>query len=906
MAKVGEDEDEGEQDLAAVRAALQSQAAAPASSSKEAKVAAAPEPASPLAAEIRMLRELELAPVMMYPQQVSRATEIRLFLSRIEFIAIHEIIEREEGVVYFVLDVYRYRQQKGLPSTRSSRKLSAGQPLSHKKLADREPQDRRPDYQIEQRYSSFARLRSNVAHIARKHHPKCKTCAYCAALLDFLHVTPCKPSLKVKFTTTTDERKLILSAFINELVVHHVTYVAHTTHPSSRASSPLANSTSFPTLPAELVFVVPSTARIPIPELMATDGSRKRAGPRGDGDSGVGYGTSVFCESKRADGARADDPEEDDAKDNDFFLRRGARQLQTQTRRLRRNLACTFVAGVGIVVLLLVSYVHQERQQNLRATAGASEGPATRQETLEQVLKQLPALQALEKRQSANGELNTTLTVAEKLVDSGPIAFYTRAYEDSVPGPMLVLKPGDVLNIHLVNNLGPNVPGEWTPNTMHEPNNTNLHFHGMHVDPTGTEDNVFRIVPPGESADTHLHVPLTHPRGLFHYHPHFHGSVFLQMGGGMVGPIVVEDDPATVPPKYAAIKKKHVVVLQEFKFSGGMMTSLVDAAKASRSTLDMQLTYTGKTKLDEQVRKLYPDVQEKERPIRNAKLSKELLEEMDSSEEKPQIPPIAQYFSVNGQYLPKIEVQPHENVLLRVLHAGGTASLEVQVPGCSIMLASSDGLYLPKPRPMETVILLPGARVDLVLNCEPTAEGGPEMLRPIQSVKDPKLHSFMGNHSDLYSGVLAFVHVQGESMNEPLISAVPPPSDLYGPLKSLLDLSAEDRAGMDPLPFEFEFTMGDPVMKDGFYYKPYFINHALFDGTSIRTMTLGRVQEWVIINRRDESGEVTLKNHPFHLHTNAFQIVDMSHGHGVDYEIGDWRDVSSQRIAISWDTLTQA
>ncbi|POM74610.1 Multicopper oxidase, partial [Phytophthora palmivora] len=220
------------------------------------------------------------------------------------------------------------------------------------------------------------------------------------------------------------------------------------------------------------------------------DGSRKRAAaPRSPNNS---YGTSMFCESKRPDEA-AEDPEDDEAKDNEFFLRRGARQLQTQSLHLRRNLACTFVIGVGIVVLLLLSYVHQERQQNLRE-AGANtqaKGVTSRAELLNQVLQKLPELPTLETRASVNGELNTTITVAEKLVDNGPIAFYTRAYEDSVPGPMLLLKPGDVLNIHLVNNLGPNVAGEWTPNTMHEPNNTNLHFHGMHVDPTGTEDNVF-------------------------------------------------------------------------------------------------------------------------------------------------------------------------------------------------------------------------------------------------------------------------------------------------------------------------------------------------------------------------------------------------------------------------------
>ncbi|KAE8971401.1 hypothetical protein PR003_g27648 [Phytophthora rubi] len=228
MAKVGDEEDEGEQDLAAVRAASQLPTPA-ASSSKEQKASTPTESTehmmSPLASEILLLRELELAPVMMHPQQVSRATEIRLFLSRIEFIAIHEVVEREEGVVYFVLDVYRFRQQKGLPSTRRSRsrKLSAGQPVT--------PQNRGPDYQIEQRYSSFARLRSNVAHIARKHHPKCRPCAYCVGLLDFLHVAPCKPSLKVKFTTTTEERKHILSAFINELL--YVAREDYTTCPRS-------------------------------------------------------------------------------------------------------------------------------------------------------------------------------------------------------------------------------------------------------------------------------------------------------------------------------------------------------------------------------------------------------------------------------------------------------------------------------------------------------------------------------------------------------------------------------------------------------------------------------------------------------------------------------------------------
>uniref|UniRef100_A0AAV1VEG2 PX domain-containing protein n=1 Tax=Peronospora matthiolae TaxID=2874970 RepID=A0AAV1VEG2_9STRA len=170
-----------------------------------------------LASEIILLRELKLVPVKLYPLQLSRAMHVRLFLSRIEWIAIHEVLERDEGVVYYVLNVYQKCQQKGLPAT-AARNRSTRQVRSYKTLPDSEPETRRPDYQIEQRYSSFARLRSNVASAARKYHPKCRVCTYCVSVLDFLHTSPSRPNLKVKFTTQPDERKAILSSFINQLV----------------------------------------------------------------------------------------------------------------------------------------------------------------------------------------------------------------------------------------------------------------------------------------------------------------------------------------------------------------------------------------------------------------------------------------------------------------------------------------------------------------------------------------------------------------------------------------------------------------------------------------------------------------------------------------------------------------
>ena len=56
---------------------------------------------------------------------------------------------------------------------------------------------------------------------------------------------------------------------------------------------------------------------------------------------------------------------------------------------------------------------------------------------------------------------------------------------------------------------------------------------------------------------------------------------------------------------------------------------------------------------------------------------------------------------------------------------------------------------------------------------------------------------------------------------------------------------------------------------------------------------MGDVVEWTIINaHKGPPGLVIPQDttHPFHLHTNHFQVVATSKGDGVDYDVGDWRD----------------
>jgi FtsP/CotA-like multicopper oxidase with cupredoxin domain len=522
-----------------------------------------------------------------------------------------------------------------------------------------------------------------------------------------------------------------------------------------------------------------------------------------------------------------------------------------------------------------------------------------RMAAIETLDDQLELLRPHDVRRSVNGELNITLHVGAKHFTSGPISFWTRAYEQSIPAPLWSVQPGDIINLELINELEANVQGTWTPNTYHNPNSTNVHLHGMHVDPTGIADNILREAGPGETLVSRIVVPKNHPRGLYHYHPHYHGSIFLQLAGGMSGPILVEDDHATLPDECKHIKK-HVLVLQEFRFDGGLGSDVREANRAARSKVNHRPQYTVKTILDAQVRSLYPKIH---LPTKRTSipLSKSLRLQLSAGKHKKKstTPDLSRFFAVNGQFMPKIEVQPRENVLLRLLNAGGSAALELAIPGCTLRQIAADGIYFSTPpRTTEVLLLSPGARADVVIHCEPNdplAGIAGESLRPLQSVKHRTLDFFVGPTSDVYQGVLAFVRVSGASRDMPMVTTTPPSPELYA-TSDLRVLPPAEEAQIKPFPFVFSMD-STRILKDGFPYKNYFINHAMFNMSSMRKMPLGMVQEWVVINERDEpthdgrSGMLTTKNHPFHIHTNAFQIVAVSHGEGVDYKVGDWRDV---------------
>ena len=140
-------------------------------------------------------------------------------------------------------------------------------------------------------------------------------------------------------------------------------------------------------------------------------------------------------------------------------------------------------------------------------------------------LKGMNFSEAIDVYSNEQGILETTFIIDEKQGLVANQSVTALVYNGSLLAPTLHFKPGERLVVNYVNRLD-------------QP--TNIHFHGLHVSPSGSSDNIFRVVKPGETAKYVIDIPIDHPTGTFWYHSHLHGDSTVQVGGGMSGVMVIE------------------------------------------------------------------------------------------------------------------------------------------------------------------------------------------------------------------------------------------------------------------------------------------------------------------------------------------------------------------------------
>ncbi|MCL6269737.1 multicopper oxidase domain-containing protein [Sansalvadorimonas sp. 2012CJ34-2] len=286
---------------------------------------------------------------------------------------------------------------------------------------------------------------------------------------------------------------------------------------------------------------------------------------------------------------------------------------------------------------------------------------------------------------SSNGKLNVEMTMTVGTIQTACHTVTTRLYQvngetPTSPGTTLRLKKGDALNLTLTNKLEP-VESFGEPNTFRAPNVTNFHTHGLHVSPKKGSDDVLTTEINGhESLSATFNIPDYHTPGLYWYHPHFHGSTAMQVGGLAIGALIIDDDKSDGVPVEIKALPEHLLVLGQINIP-----------------------------LMETMAKTNGDKLWKAEPDTKNCTAQQIADDSDA-------------ILVNGQSKPTLTIKANEWHRLRILNANVQDWLDIQKPSsCDFQLLAKDGIYLnDAPREVSHAVLAGGNRADIAVRCDST------------------------------------------------------------------------------------------------------------------------------------------------------------------------------------------
>ena len=272
-----------------------------------------------------------------------------------------------------------------------------------------------------------------------------------------------------------------------------------------------------------------------------------------------------------------------------------------------------------------------------------------------------------------------TLTLEEATVtlpgtSYGDVRITTRLFDGTYPGPTLLWYPGDCWHVTFFNALSTSQSNgiPFRNNILSAPDETNLHFHGLHISGELPSDDTSLVIPPGGNYTYTIQVPDYHMPGTHWYHPHRHGSSALQVGGGAVAALIIADPPGYLP---AALENAPEIV---FLVHALDVPELRHMAREMQDNLLRVENHNGVT------------------------------------------------ITVNGQILPEFRITAGTWTRIRILWADwrkGTLDWDLQSSDsngdCQVYLLAKDGMYIRDfPRRMVAPMpLLAGSRADVMVQC---------------------------------------------------------------------------------------------------------------------------------------------------------------------------------------------
>jgi len=412
------------------------------------------------------------------------------------------------------------------------------------------------------------------------------------------------------------------------------------------------------------------------------------------------------------------------------------------------------------------------------------------------------------------------------------------SYNGQVPGPVLEAQPGDSVRIQFTNNL---------------PEATNLHYHGLHVSPTGNADNVFLEIPSGEQLTYNFTIPQNHPAGTFWYHPHLHGLVAKQVFWGLGGLFIVRGELDEIPEIEAA--QEELLVLQDFALdSGGQV------------------------------------------------ITPHPMEQMHGRE--------GQLITVNGKVNPILSIPSGGLLRLRIVNASPSRFYRLSLEEHPFYLIATEGGSISEPIEQQELLLTPGQRVEVLVSGErepgeyrllnrPYNRGSMGMMGGGMMGQDGMGRGRMGGgmmgqdgmgRGRMGGGMMGQDGMGRGRMGGGMMGRGQ--TNDSGNVEVLATLSYNGQ--VDPLPLPKRLipvdALPEPKTTRRFTFSHgmnpgqgmvFLIDGKTFDHQRIDTQVkLNTVEDWELVN-------TGMMDHPIHLHTNHFQVIDRN-GQPEPYRA--WRD----------------
>jgi FtsP/CotA-like multicopper oxidase with cupredoxin domain len=519
---------------------------------------------------------------------------------------------------------------------------------------------------------------------------------------------------------------------------------------------------------------------------------------------------------------------------------------------------------------------------------------------------------------------SATFTVEQYYVDNEDISFWTRLYcyqgNCSYPGPTIELVPGDNFTLTIQNKLEANPVGEDTTiNSMHSPNTTNLHTHGLHVDPE--VDTVFLRAAPGESIVFPYKIPRNHAPGIFWYHDHVHGGSALRVMGGLHGAIVIRPSGEENIPSSITNGDEEILVLSpmnvaQLKDNNGYVSQACsNSATCDPDTQPPDCTldnYESSTTFNPFRQYTYHELSAATGSYMNA--SVKLTNKGDSVTSGSWTYYENEIWTTftNGQFEPEVTKASGQVSTYRIVHAGGGEELDLTFTGnCELNIIAWDGVYLTSPQNktnQDKIYLMAGSRIDIQMSCTSTGRLKAASQYSSQNILTINIggsssYDFTTKAelaaitrpyylTDLRSATVDVTYANHVSQgNRP--TAECGGSDLFwwgaGPDCSDVAPWGSEQPSSTSEDCSFGFFAGERGLDPTTYEDAHKLVTYLGDGS-----TDGEVNEWSLYGLGNSK-------HPLHLHVHhmqiiAFECVDGSSNCDISdmedwMQVGEWRDV---------------